>query len=58
MDAENGEGVMDWTRVALIRAVAATMTPDNDDYEYTLDILCLFALTEALGMEYGGFVSA
>lgn len=24
--------------------------------EYSLDILCLMALTEALGLEYGGFV--
>lgn len=24
-------------------------------YAYSLDILCLMALTEALGLEYGGF---
>jgi hypothetical protein len=27
------------------------------DYEYSLDILCMMALTEALGLEYGGFVN-
>lgn len=26
-------------------------------YAYSLDILCLMALTEALGLEYGGFVN-
>lgn len=26
-----------------------------DNYTYSLDILCLMALTEALGLEYGGF---
>ena len=30
----------------------------RDLYTYSLDILCLMALTEALGLEYGGFVSA
>lgn len=27
-------------------------------YRYSLDVLCLMALTEALGLEYGEFVSA
>ncbi len=26
-------------------------------YTYSLDILCLMALTEALGLEYGGFIT-
>lgn len=30
----------------------------QSDVEYSLDILCLMALTESLGLEYGDFVSA
>ena len=38
-------------------SVVRDMPSDCYMYEFALDILCLMALTEALGLEYGGFVT-
>lgn len=42
-----------------LRSHAEGVCRDHDAhtelYEYSLDILCLMALTEALGLEYGEF---
>lgn len=44
-----------------LRSHAEGVCRDHDShselYEYTIDILCLMALTEALGLEYGEFVN-
>jgi len=44
-----------------VRSVCTSICRDYDAhtelYAYSLDILCLMALTEALGLEYGGFVN-
>ena len=44
-----------------LRSHAEGVCRDHDAhtelYAYSLDILCLMALTEALGLEYGGFIN-
>lgn len=44
-----------------LRSHAEGICRDHDAhtelYDYSLGILCLMALTEALGLEYGGFVN-
>lgn len=38
------------------KMVVRDMPSDSYMYEYSLDILCLMALTEALGLEYGDYM--
>lgn len=44
-----------------VRSVCASICRDHDVhtqlYTYSLDILCLMALTEELGLQYGEFVN-
>jgi hypothetical protein len=44
-----------------LRSHAESVCRDHDShselYEYTLDILCLMALADAFGFEYGEFVN-